>query len=349
MLESTQQAVVVRASEPTAAGPMAVTSRHVRALRAAIAGGVGQDGPERVEEIVRRDRGNDSGALCNDIAAVAGAVVIEVWQSGRQLRPSERATFRVLGAVAGRAGLPEGHALEAVRAVLNVLCDVARAQAVLRGGRHDVGVVMTALVQLVEEAQALGEAIADEFRAGVEASVEMAEEAPPVLQAILDGDLVGPDLGILASDAGIDVTIHHGLVLLVGTDTPAAVEASVLRITRQLRHATDTGVVAGPRPHRRLIVPALTRGRWEEARELIGRVATEAGVLALSPIETVPLAGLWELYRDTLHVLDDVVERLGDTTGIVDPLFLDEPDPPGALNGTVSLRPRFVCTEPIPA
>jgi hypothetical protein len=262
----------------------------------------------------------DRGIVCAEIATQVVLTLTEVWQSGRRLRRSEQATFRILGAAAGRAGLVEDDAISAANGAIEAVLAVAREKAESARVEWHGELVGTALAELLSTAEGVAATVRQHLALGVESAQDLACGQAAVLARVVGDGVPLDQLAALAAEAYLDVTVPYGVVFVVhGGGDVDAVEATARDLETLLPQAIDLGFGDETPVHRRVMVAALTPGQWAEAREKIARVAIGRDVLAVSPAATAPMRGLAELATTTTRALPRVVSEFRGTSGIIDP------------------------------
>lgn len=240
------------------------------------------------------------------------------------MRASEVTTFRVLGDLATRARLSEEEAIGAMEAAWDELLGIARGA--ISGGMWSPRTGKAALRELEAEAQEFADRAATELRLGIAGEIGCGCDRIGVLLRVLDGRLVGEELGAAASKAGLDASRPHGIVLLVdrfGRTGP--LDMAAVEVADEVADAVDLGLGDGLPVHRRLVLPRLTAAQWLEARTDLDHIGDRCGVLVVAPAAAPNLAGLGEGYRATVESLTATVADCGRTKGIIDPACVDAP------------------------
>ncbi len=273
--------------------------------------------------MIRRYEGGASpsdarGTVAAQISCQAALTVGCLWRGRRPLWIAEVGTFRLLGALAVWAGLPESKALVAIHA--GVREAIATARGDMETGPAPWRTQLGVLDNLKEEAETVADAIAKELLQGMRTPPPSDGDRAGVLVRLLDGRLPDDQLGAAASRAGLDASREHGLVLLVHTGgATAPTEAAARDVEAAIPDAVDLGLSDTRPACRRVVFPVLTHARWIEARTTLHEIATRHGVLAIAPVAAPRLAGLGEACRAIERHLSQVVRGCGYANGIIDP------------------------------
>jgi hypothetical protein len=291
-----------------------------RAVRGELMWRIEERGLGAALELVNRDAPpvfGGKGVAAAQITCQAALVLGGIWHERRTIRPSEVATFRVLGDLAVRAQLSEDDAIGALEAASEALVRM------VHGDSHGAWTERSraAVVgELEGEAEAFTDIAGRELRLGMAGETQFSSDRAGVVLRALDGRLTGDELGAAAAAVDLDASREHGLVVLVhATGRTSALEAAARDIEDRIPHAIDLGLADGLPIHRRLVFPVVTHGRWVEAREDLHDIASRHKVLAIAPEAAPTLAGLAETYRETERHLDRLVAECGYSTGIIDP------------------------------
>ena len=136
-----------------------------------------------------------------------------VWEGKRSMWNAEASTFRMLGALAVRAGLTEPEVIAAVTS------GVESATAAARWDLENHQVPWRTGLAILDQLKAEGEAFVamaiKELREGMQSPPPHAQGKGEVLLRALDGRLPDDALGAAAAAAGLDASREHGVVLLV--------------------------------------------------------------------------------------------------------------------------------------
>jgi len=325
MAESTCVPVEEEAALDTRARRAAAERGRRREMRRDVTWGIEEKGLGAVMRLVNFDsspRFGGPGVAAAHITCQTALVLGGMWHERRDMRPSEATTFRVLGDLASRARLGEDDAVASVEAGWNELLGVVRRDA--RGGPWSDRTRDAVLTELETEAQAFTAAAAKELRLGMAGDLHHGEDRAGVLLRLLDGRLVGEDLGAAATAAGLDVSREHGLVLLVDQKSRTRVlDEAAQEVEATIPNTVDLGLGDNLPVSRRLVFPVLTHGRWIEARTNLHEIATKHGVLAVAPAVAPTLAKLGPLYRETERNLGSTLGGCGFNSGIVDPACVE--------------------------
>jgi len=327
MAQSTCALIEDMARPDTRAHRSAAERGRRREMRTAVTRGIETKGLGAVMRLISESgpRLAGVGVAPAHITCQTALVLGGMWTERRAMRPSEATTFHVLGDLAGRAGLSEDDAVASVEAGWNELLSVVRQDA--RGGPWSDRTKVAVLRELEEEAQAFTVAATKELRLGLMSELPHGESRVGVLLRVLDGRLVGDQLGPAATAAGLDASREHGLVLLVDTKgRTRALDDAAHEVEDTIPNTIDLGLGDNLPVARRLVFPVVTHGRWIEARTNLHDIATKHGVLAVAPAVAPTLPHLALLYRETEQALAAVIEGCGFSSGIVDPACVKLPE-----------------------
>ncbi len=270
---------------------------------------VGRDAPPHVDA-------RATAAL--HVACQTALILGCLWNRKRSMRPVEASAFRMLGALAARAGLAEHEVIGAMTSGIEGAIATARGD--LKSGSAPYRTQLGVLDHLKSEAEAFAVEAERELRQGMHSPTPDGKDKSSVLLRLLDGRLSDDELGAASAAAGLDASREHGVVLLVHpTGSTSPLDAAARDIEATVQGAVDLGLSDGLPVSRRLVFPVLTHGRWIEARTNFHDIATKHGVLAIAPIQAPTLRRLAETYRTTERDLARVVEGCGYTSGIIDP------------------------------
>lgn len=252
-----------------------------------------------------------------------------MWEERRAMRPSEAATFQMLGGLAARSGAT----LDDAEAAMDVGWELvlSRLRPEIKGGPWARRTGVTVARQMEKEAQAFATKASGMLVRGFNADVEFAVDQAGVVLRVLDGTLTGDELGAAASAAGLDASRPHGIALLVSASGSSTYLEEVAKgAADRIPYLLDLGLGDNLPLHRRLVVPLVSGGQWLDARTALHEIAVQHCVLAIAPAAAPNLAALRQSYEQTEHGLGWMLAACGKASGVIDPACLmPRPDGPG--------------------